>query len=521
MYNFLYNFGYKFFVASCMFIAALQALNASERPNTEKKLPMAGPEHAQKVWLETIETYAATNQWRHLAHITKTAIEEGVSLGSVKDLAEKIEIKPFLKAINATQNIRDRLGDVAIAKGELFRIALFIETELEDACRTLGSNYLSRRNTGLDRTIQYDPESKQVYIHLKNLGVDEIGRGVKKIVTKSVLYDVKRPEYVARCVSSSKMGNEIMALKLMQGSKGILKVFSYSERTTKKRQKVFSMICKLYKAGSLDKALSDGYQFTFRQKLEITRDLLQGLAAMQAKGLVHRDLTARNVFLDNNKKGARKKRRFKAVIADFGRTRHIDQATGVKVQFNSRYLAPEGLIAERLAGEDYYQTDLFALGCILHKLHYEKSGPWIDKSNLKNPTQPDAVKEAKFIYDLERYREVRLAKLALSNGFGFNSSLKDRYEELILQCVHPDPKKRGTAKEHLGAIQQIINEFEEKARLKNLPAEEELHEELTEVDQKDERVSGFKEATDRSDFSISNSDLQMGNSSDLPPPSLF
>ncbi len=447
----------------CMFLGlcSFQQAPLLGKPTVEKSMPRVG---AKQVWLETLETYALAGEWQQLGHIAKAAIEDGVSINRILKLAERIQVEPFLRALVATQNIRALSGRVGITKSELFRIALFIEAELDEARVSLNSDYLSRRKTGLERSIEYIPEANLLFIHLKDHGIDEVGRGVKKVVTKSILYDVENPEFAARCSSSYQMYNEMAALQLMQGAKGIVKLYACTERQRKDGAVVHNILCKLYRGGALSKSISNKKRFSFKQKMDVMSDLLEGLAAIHDKGLVHRDLTTRNVLLESSSRGEGKKPRMSAVIADFGRIKHIDSANGVKVQFNSRYLAPEGIIAERLSGEDYYATDLFALGCILHKLHFEKSGPWIDKTNLKNPTQPDAIKESKFIYDLKHYREVRLSKLILNRGYGTDLSTGDKVEHLILQLVHPEPAKRGTARAHAEAMQTIIKEFKDKTR---------------------------------------------------------
>ncbi|MCE5294502.1 MAG: hypothetical protein LLF94_07810, partial [Chlamydiales bacterium] len=97
---------------------------------------------------------------------------------------------------------------------------------------------------------------------------------------------------------------------------------------------------------------------------------------------------------------------------------------------------------------------------ILHRLHTGKAGPWVNKANLKNPTQPDAVKEAKFIYELEKYRDRKLAKLLLGKEPEDRLSTKTRLQHLLLQLVHPDPTKRGTAQEHMLTMKQILADFE-------------------------------------------------------------
>ncbi len=433
----------------CMLL--LSSFQIAPSQEESRSIQRVGRQEAKEIWLETIKHYAHLKDWRAVGHIAKQAIDDDITLGTIIALAEEIDAEPLLRATVAAHNIRELLGSNGIEKSDLFRIALFIETELHSTRDSLKNNYISRRATGLARTLEYDEQSGYLFIHLKSHGVDEIGRGVKKVVTKSILYDVEEPKLVAHCTSSFAMKDEVAALRKMQGKKGIVKLYASGERQTKDGEPVHKMMCKLYE-GTLSKAFSGSKKFTFKEKLTIAQHLIEGLSSMHAEGLVHRDLTSRNVLFEK-----RAKNDVEAVIADFGRVRHIDKAHGCKVQFNSRYLAPEGIIQDRLSGKDYLATDIFALGCILHRLHFEKSGPWIDKENLKNPTQPDIVKEAKFIYDLQLYREANLPT---------GTSSKDRFERLILQMIHEDPAKRGTAKELLETINQLIQDFEAKAALK-------------------------------------------------------
>lgn len=450
----------KIFVAQFLLLAL--SLSAFEKPTVTKGMPRVGRKQARHAWLNTMKMYAEQGDYTHLGHIAKAAIEDDVSLNQMMQVAEKSGVEPFIRALKATHNIRKLSSSLPIPKSEIFRMALFIEAELPHHLHSHRKTYLSRRNTGLERTLEYDPETQLVFIHLKDHGVKELGHGEKKVVTKSILYDVDHPKLVARCSSTTKMEKEMRALKLMQGENGIVELHACTERKLKGGQKIYNMMCQLYEGGTLSKAFTDKYPFSFKQKLYIARDLIEGLDAMHTKGLVHRDLSARNVLLDYAKKGKRKARVIHAAIADFGRCRHIDDTASVRAQFNDRYLAPEAIINERLEGEDYFATDLYALGCILHRLFYEKSGPWIDVGNLNNPTQPEAVKEAKLAYDLKRYREMRMAKLVLKGGTGPNASTRDRFEQIILDLLHHDPSSRGSAELHAQAINEIIHNHENK-----------------------------------------------------------
>ncbi len=422
------------------------------------------PKGAHDVWLHTVEMYAKDEKWNYLSHIVRTAMENEVTYADMLSIANKIRSEPIMRAVIAAQNIRERIGKSGLGQTELFRMTLFIETELEEQYQSSKTTYFSRVKTGLVRTIELHPDTGHIFIHLKSNGTDVLGQGKKKIVTKSILYDVEEPELAARLSSTYNMDEEIRALKSFQDSNGIVPFYASSKRKTPDGIAIHHMMCKLYTGGTLADAFRERVGFTFTQKLDIARDLLEGLAYMHKKGHVHRDLNARNVLYEYIGKGSHSKRKVSAAISDFGRTRHIDTVKGVKAQFNSRYLAPEAIISDKLSGDDYFATDIFALGAILHKLYYEKKGPWIDDVTMKNPTQPDFVKEAKMIYDLENYRKGRLERLAANKEKSTVQSTSDRFEGLILQMIDPDPESRGTAEENAQTMREIIADFQQRAR---------------------------------------------------------
>ena len=94
--------------------------------------------------------------------------------------------------------------------------------------------------------------------------------------------------------------------------------------------------------------------------VRITRDVARGLAAAHAAGIVHRDVKPSNVIVTHE--GAVK-------IVDFGvalsREQTIDALTRTgQVVGTPGYMAPEQARADRAIDG---RTDLFALGCLLHR----------------------------------------------------------------------------------------------------------------------------------------------------------
>lgn len=92
--------------------------------------------------------------------------------------------------------------------------------------------------------------------------------------------------------------------------------------------------------------------------LQLTEQLLQGLAAAHRAGLVHRDLKPENVLISDNSE---------AKIADFGLARaasEISVSTTGSILGTVAYLAPE----VALSGQSDARTDIFALGVMLYEM---------------------------------------------------------------------------------------------------------------------------------------------------------
>lgn len=426
--------------------------------NIEKSLPKLARKEYREAWIHTLKNYIRAQDWHLLGLMVRAAMDDCINVSELENLASEMNCQPFSRAILATKNIRTLAPKLSVSKGELFRMALFLETELEDAVSTTG-NYLSRKKTGFACTIEFDPETKNSFIHLAKDTKNHLGSGVQKQVSRSILYNADKPEMIACCTSANAMRGEIEALKKMQNASGVVKLHAVTERANKDNTKTYALMCELYDGGSLSQALQKKTQFTLKQKLDIARNLLTGLEAIHQQKLVHRDLTTRNVLLSYQKAGKKKVRQVKAVWCDFGRATFLHDALAVKTQANMAYMPPEGIIFEKLESEAYYKSDLYALGCVFQQLLTGKRGPWIDKVNLKNPTQPGYVREAKFVYDITKHRKKRLAKLAKIKSRKAAVIAKSRFEKMILTMIDAKPERRGTVEEHKKDLEEIISQL--------------------------------------------------------------
>jgi serine/threonine-protein kinase len=87
--------------------------------------------------------------------------------------------------------------------------------------------------------------------------------------------------------------------------------------------------------------------------LDITRDLLSGLAAVHEKGIVHRDLKPANVMIDGHGR---------AHITDFGLAVSLGEARGSSAG-TPPYMAPE-----QFEGRATARSDLYALGLVVFEM---------------------------------------------------------------------------------------------------------------------------------------------------------
>ncbi|MBS0655264.1 MAG: hypothetical protein JSR46_05785, partial [Verrucomicrobia bacterium] len=329
-------------------------------------------------------------------------VKEGVSLNDLELFAIHNQLTPLQRAIQATKSMRALRTDLGIAKSDLFRIALFIETELDQRKASIG-NYLSRRKTGLARTIEFDPEQYRIYIHLKRHNQKAIGRGSRKTVTKSIMYDIAAPEIVACCTSEQPL----------QRTPEAIPIYSSTE-FTQKGKKFYSIMCKLYRDGSLAEKFTKKYTFSLKQKLDIALDLVTGLKQLHDQKCAHGNINPQKVLLDHEQS------RIRAVLS------------------------------WAVADSSNLASDISALGSVLHQLLSGKEAPWINRSNIKNRTRAGSVRTAKLVYDLQRYRKARLTKLMKRK-----ESKRVRFERLILKMIDPDAARRGTADEHYRMLREI------------------------------------------------------------------
>jgi eukaryotic-like serine/threonine-protein kinase len=119
---------------------------------------------------------------------------------------------------------------------------------------------------------------------------------------------------------------------------------------------------RLLQGETLDARLKASAPLGPTEAIEVSRQLLSGVAALHAGGIIHRDLKPNNVMLERNGE------RLNVSIMDFGlaRLHEADSTllgTGM-IAGTPGYMAPELLRGQRPTKA----TDIYALGVVLHQV---------------------------------------------------------------------------------------------------------------------------------------------------------
>ncbi len=369
----------------------------------------------------------------------KQQLGKRITLHELKLIAKKQKSKPLVNAILATEKIA-RYKSLPVKRAKILQTSLYIETALKKHAKQ-HRYYLSKARTHLPYTLEHDPQTKASFIVVKDKKAF-IGEGAFKKVYKAICYDPKSPKIVARAEEKTKSPKEHILTKKLHDSPGIYKTVGFGKHKRHNKQ-YHTIYSKLYRPGSLHDTLERKKKFSMYEKMKAASEILEGLAAMHAKGIVHRDLGARN-YLIEIPKGKPGKRNVRAAISDLGRATYAKDAAGTKVQGNTKYTSPEAIYRKRMKGKDYYKSDIFAVGCVLYWLYHNKMPSWLDRSYIKDVSGSTSHRSHKLRWRVGHATKERRRALL---GKGSRKTAKERFELLILRMLHTNPDKRGSSQE--------------------------------------------------------------------------
>ena len=358
--------------------------------------------------------------------------------------AIKPEVMPIERAEIATAKmlaLRDTLG---LTERELFDIALYIETNYNPSLRAV-HRYERKETTGLSRTIEYFPEDRQVYIHLKTHGIEKIGKGSAKSVTYSIKYDLMAPELVANSVikehahKKNSSQYEYNAIRMLNGCPGISYTYMISSHVKRDGvQRVTSLLQKLYRKGTFSQYFKREQMVPIKTVIKLTRDVMYGLKSIHSRNLVHGDFHMSNLMVDARKDLETGKERLSGVIIDFNHTLDVEKAKllAPRLQASRRRNPPECFLRPKEA-LDPKAVDVYAMGLCLYRIYFQVEPEWAsDKACFQGIVEMSEEEKMQFGQilqsEIDEFLRARCEDLGQCPEFA----------RLILQMCDPDPENR-------------------------------------------------------------------------------
>jgi len=348
----------------------------------------------------------------------------------------------------ATPQVRKFIG-----KKDFLEMALFAESKFGEHTKT-HQNYFHHKRSGLPLSLEHDPELNTTFILLnkRNKGV-KLGEGMFKKVVRAVQYK-KHPEVVARATQSRKMDRELGITKRVHGMPGVFETRGFASHKAY-GHKSTSIYSKIYNSGSLQDVFDESVKLSKWERLRMALSLISGLHSLQSKGIVHRDLGCRN-YLVNIPSGKKGRRHVEAVIADLGCGDYAVNSVRYKVQGNRSYTSPEGIFKRKMKRDDYYKSDIFALGTVLFQLFYGHPPDWQRHCWVKSHSEPKRMRYHSMVQCIHSEIDGRISKLRYRKAHGGLKPMKEA-KLLMFEMVNPNPDKRPSTHFLKQRMQEIFN----------------------------------------------------------------
>eukprot|EP01117_Protostelium_nocturnum_P009923 TRINITY_DN3536_c0_g1_i3.p1 TRINITY_DN3536_c0_g1~~TRINITY_DN3536_c0_g1_i3.p1 ORF type:complete len:310 (-),score=102.41 TRINITY_DN3536_c0_g1_i3:31-960(-) len=172
------------------------------------------------------------------------------------------------------------------------------------------------------------------------------------------------------------------------------------------------MVVEFAENGSLDSFLRSPYRVDELNNDRFVRmafDIVKGMMYIHKKGVIHRDLSARNLLVDSS---------FKVKISDFGLSKENDFYDSKSKAIPYKWTAPEVIAEQRST----MAADVWSYGVVVWEIFSFGLAPYGDMSNK------EAVDKV-----MGGYRLSKPAKCP-----------DEMYDQVMLKCWQQDPKQRPT-----------------------------------------------------------------------------
>lgn len=272
-------------------------------------------------------------------------------------------------------------------------------------------------------------------------GMASVYRSRDRRLGCDVALKVMLGERVGDAARTARFEHEAELLARLPAHPGLLRLL-HAGRLPELHARPF-LVTTLVEGPTLAFRLASDLRMPARRSVALGSDLAHALAAVHAAGVIHRDLTARNVMLDRTGEDGR------PVVVDFGMAAELEPAPG-----SSRLTRPDqrpgtvtAMAPEQYLGRPAHPAmDVYALGRLLYEM-------------LTGEDAHATVSPARL---MERHRQgARVApRLALCGDAGPLG-----LRELVDACLEPDPARRPTADALVVGLGELARALERGAKV--------------------------------------------------------
>lgn len=172
-----------------------------------------------------------------------------------------------------------------------------------------------------------------------------------------------------------------------------------------------------------------GSLFSVDETIQVISDILNALAVMHSKGIVHNDITPRNIMFDmrNDK--------WSAKLIDLGHTTWISD--NISQSITTEDLTPLYRALETYYGSFSEKSDIFSLAAVAYSMLFGNA-PWATEI----PNECKTEKEVKTFLYKERKNELR-----------FDDSIPEWFVSVLSKALDSKPEGRYSAIEMIKAIE--------------------------------------------------------------------
>ncbi len=188
------------------------------------------------------------------------------------------------------------------------------------------------------------------------------------------------------------------------------------------------LVTRFIDGNMVSEPLSKGRIFTLEMALSITKSILKGVSHMHSLGLIHNDITPRNILYNA-------KELSKTTLIDLG---HVSSIGSKKITFNTLDLTPFYRAPETYNNTFDIRSDIFSIAAVLYAMLFGKA-PWYGSH----------IEEDEFCYAL--VKDLMSDRISFSGGV---DKCPSWLQSILKLCLSLDPNNRiQSASDFLDAIE--------------------------------------------------------------------